>query len=515
MEGSTIVLAATKSDATVDGTLRADKTIKVSALTGITSLGSLSSQTGVTLTTSSSFGVGTGSIEVNNIDTGSAGGAGGPINVIAAGGTLTVDASATISANSNKGTRASIVLQEKATKGAVNIVIGSGARITTGGTFGGNIAIAVGPTSTSKGNNLPAAAGVTFSPGNPQKAIYLGANGVDFAGGTTDVNVIGKGVKIMMNTGSLPASAITIHGGSSGPYTLIQADPPTVTPSVIGLHQPSLQSTQAPEILSAAPASITSSGRQNNPAVSTPALNFAAPQRSISGVITESELPGLVSSSQTLYGQARLTRDSESVPIENVYKGSAGKKGTSVETHVVYGSDSPEGGTFNTGSAVVVATRDMNIDTDFGTVTLRHGAIALISASADSTSVFNLDDKHKESIVISINSHKLSISPGQHLTVTRAGVNSFDLVNPEEAIAHKSLRQKHLENNIQVFSSEFSTVSAIANVGAFKDYIVGTSSSHASAVSRILKTAAILSQLANSTSNYELYPHPRIIASEK
>jgi hypothetical protein len=239
-----IALSSTKGDITASdsSTINAGTTVKATALDRILAGGSITGTTGVTLMTTSSTGTNHGSITVGDITSGSSNSdstaVGGAINVVAAGGTLTVSPSAVISANSGKTTKATITLENKLIKGTTtgNIVVDPSAQIETDGKLGGNVNIVMGAVpSAPKGSTLPSITGVNFTPGNPQSVIFVGATtinkGVNFvSSGTTNpinVSATGPGVKVIFNTGALPASAITINGGTTAQNpTVITADPP-------------------------------------------------------------------------------------------------------------------------------------------------------------------------------------------------------------------------------------------------------------------------------------------------
>ncbi len=553
MSGSTItatqaVTLTAHGDITVNS-ISANKTVKVTAYDQIVSTGSIYGSLGVALATTSTKGTNQGSIIVDNVSTGFASTSGGAISIVAAGGTLAVDSSATINANSAQGGKANITIEDKLVTGiGGKITVGAGAQITTSGKNGGSVEISVG-TPSATGNKLPSAGGVAFSPGNPQSVIFLGKNGVTFQGGETDVNVIGKGVKVVLSTGALPSSALTINGGSGSRPTTITADPPpgqTLTSAFLpgsispaaglpvqsglgGADFPAGRPLTASQTVQPTPSFETSLASSGGAAVSllaasgpvVSAIQTGGLFDSVSGAISNINVETFGSGTPPGKDDAKPV---EKVPLDTIYLGDLSCE-SSVrvisdfdQLDVKSGSQLPYEKCgyvapvlmLSNDKLILATKKGTVVETAFGNIAVGAKSIVLIMVSPTGTAVFNLHDTHKNAVVINVGNKSIPISPGQHVTVAPAALESFDIANPAESVSHRNLNHHDCGGGMQAFTSEFAITAAISNVKALREMIVLNHSHGRHMTSNVLKTAAIVAQINNRFEPYQLFPHPRV-----
>jgi hypothetical protein len=564
----TITLVASKGDISV-ASLTAGTTVKATAFDQfIEAIGSdITGTKGVTISTSSSTGANHGSITLDNISTGNSnisGTAGGAIKVTAAGGSLTVDSLAVISANSDKTTKAAITLEDKLITGSTTglINIGSGAQLTTAGVLGGNVNIVMGAVpSAPKGDSLPVITGVNFNPSGTQSVIFVGAtavnHGVNFANvsanNLVNVTVTGAGVKVILNTGNLPGTAITINGGTASQPTVITADPP-VASSGAGLlvSGPAAKAEGGPitngsSLVSGnALASINLVANSNSilAGFSIPASNSILPLSStfnnnstsgesnigsngFIGLIETSfdnnNINATVSSTHTLYDTAteygastapyfvRPVGDSGDIDAAILTGLELGATGYAFQSLPIEPLDGLNGNApvMRTGNTLVLSNHSTTIKTAFGTINVAAKAMALIMTSPAATSVYNLDDTCKESVAIMIGQERIFLQPGTHAMVTSHLVESFETANPAPAFSHRNLSSRRLDGNLQLFTSEFSLINAIARIKPLRALIGSRHPQVKRAVNHMLKTSAIVSQISG-TDQYQLYANPKV-----
>ncbi len=66
------------------------------------------------------------------------------------------------------------------------------------------------------------------------------------------------------------------------------------------------------------------------------------------------------------------------------------------------------------GNALVAPAEDTVIETAFGKVEVSAHSMALIMALPTGTAVYDLDDRHKDSIVVTLGTSRIALAPGRH-----------------------------------------------------------------------------------------------------
>jgi hypothetical protein len=526
-----VTLTATKTDMDLNNVSSA-AAVKATAATAIdqSAGGLIVGTTGVTLATTSSAN-GTGSITLASVKSGTpnvSGSTGGAISVTAAGGVLSVGANGAIEAFSDKGTKASIVLENKLITGATpgSIVIGDGAQIITSGAFGSNIDITMGAVPGSpKSIALPTISGLVFTP-NTTPPIYLGLKGVvfDTAAGANPiaVNVIGTGVKVVFNTGNLPASAITVNGGQNGATTLIQADPPVVSNagSASGIHT-----------LLAGASGTTPSTRVDSTAQATvstataPATTTANNAASSVVNLSDNSTINAISASRTLYGTATTEApyESDDAPVAYTVRPVTGGEidatmltgqdlGVSQAraglTEANFAASAAQAHTLRRGALLLAPDKDASVDTAFGQINVAAGAVALVISTPYGTAVYNIDDAKSGSVVIKVGSDVITLAPGRHTTITSHQIADFYTANLAPTFVYRNVSAKPIAaSNLQAFSGEFSVPHAFARVKQLRELVNSSNPRARKLAGHMIKTSAIMSQMAQTSSGeqYQMF----------
>ncbi len=155
--------------------------------------------------------------------------------------------------------------------------------------------------------------------------------------------------------------------------------------------------------------------------------------------------------------------------------------------------------TMNNDSAVVVASRDTTVVSPNGNVKVAAGAVVYITSTSGQLSVYDLDDKHKGSVVVETSGRQIALSPGRHITITRSGAEQYADINQAEAIAHRLMSRQLLNAENVMFQSEFSLPSAISAIKPLSSLVESKHSEAKKITERLLKTTAVLMQIGGST----------------
>ena len=168
----------------------------------------------------------------------------------------------------------------------------------------------------------------------------------------------------------------------------------------------------------------------------------------------------------------------------------------------------PDGSPITEGNKLFIASKDMSIESNFGTVKLTAGSVVLMSAGKAHLSVYNLHDAGGVSLVT--NGKRLALLPGKHVTLSKSLADSFTDVNQLEAIPHRNIQRVEKQNGPTVFCSEFSLPSAFSTVKPLKAMFSAKDRDTQRLASKLTKTAAVLMHINNG--NYELQVKPRVVA---
>jgi hypothetical protein len=162
------------------------------------------------------------------------------------------------------------------------------------------------------------------------------------------------------------------------------------------------------------------------------------------------------------------------------------------------------------GNAIIAPEHDTTVDTGFASVKVSAGSVTLVMVSSTGTAVYNLDDSHNHAVVVSVGERQLALAPCRHVLVTSRLVDSYHMVNPAERFGYRNISCQQVSGDMQAFTGEFSIPTAISNVKQLRMMVSSPEARVKKISGRMLKTAAILSQL--SYGSYQQYPHPTITA---
>ncbi len=121
----------------------------------------------------------------------------------------------------------------------------------------------------------------------------------------------------------------------------------------------------------------------------------------------------------------------------------------------------------NSGNVLFVPFRDTMVQTPHGIVRVGARSVALVSVSKAGLAVYDLDDKHKGSVVVESNGHNIVLSPGRHAMITPHHQAEFAQVNAIESIAHRNITSA-VKNGSRAHTSEFSMITAMDTVRPLK-----------------------------------------------
>ncbi len=443
----------------------------------------------------------------------------GDLQIIAAKGFVNVKPAVQLLAHRDLMLRVS---DTSATASKSKITIGKGASIATlADTAGlGRIDFSIGPVSLPIQGKAPTK-GLSYAENNG--TVFFGLGGITAKGSGN--SMYAKGANIVINN-PYKATNISLAGNVN-----IVADPPVANNEVIWIGEPTgraplTQSLSSPilalEVLSTSlPGNIpivNTANLQNDSRLNNSWQNLQLDSFFQFNGTMLSALPGGNTSNIDQDDSVVTTYGAPSGAISSTLCASA-ELATELPTSEHF-APLHQSAQLSHGHSVLIADRDLELNSLFGKVKLRKGAVVFISTNKNQLSVFNLHDNQKNSVAIELcgqepTGQNYSLAPGQHLTVSTASGEDFASINPVEAIAHRSLTSKTFSAGFSIFTSEFSIPTALNSVSSLKTITSSTHPQTKKLKDKVLKTAAVLMYLGGSRGDFQNYTRPQVTALYK
>ncbi|MBU6455352.1 MAG: hypothetical protein KGS72_26510, partial [Cyanobacteria bacterium REEB67] len=430
-------------------------------------------------------------------------------SVAAKTGDLTVNSNARnldIGAAANLTTLAgNINLQNTNTNAAANITVGNNVIIHGSGAKTnlnqGNVSIFMGAAGYTPTKGVAPANAVLA--GTTPAQIFFGSTANLFGSITSGVSTLNSsGRNLSFNTGTFGSGAIVLGTGDT-----ITADPPVDAVPTINVQNavigPAVTAANAALTISTAPLA-------NSAAFSTPVFNPSVVTATINSQNTAQALtPGFLGSNATI--------DTSEAILDGVGTGIFGTN--KVSNIVKDGVKAPLTGsvsnaghmTLERGPLLLSPEHDTVVETPFGNVSVSANSMALIIASANGLSVYNLHDAHKNAVVMSNGSTTVSLIPGRSAALVSTSIKSFEEANQVPFVPYRRVTGKDLANG-KIYQAEFDLTTMVRGLPALKKLVASSDAKQRTSAGNVLKTAAILMQISAGGEPYALYLTPSLTA---
>ncbi len=363
---------------------------------------------------------------------------------------------------------------------------------------------------------------------------------------TTTSNPLNTITSIGLNTLNASGRNVVFNGaGNNNAITLegndvITADPPPVTPVVssagqntaallsLASNNSAITSAFSPALVAAA---AQTSGGQNQISTSSltgqnPTLNWSLPTTlAISGAQQSGEfdgprlaLPGGISSgnlNNNVFGTTGSGNIGPQYPTEySIQSGirsddQAGKQSTSRKL-LTGGISNAAVKTLDRGVQMLAPKEKTTLVTAYGSVDVAAGAVAMVMAFDGGLAVYNLHDTRSGAVLVRAGDQAISLAPGQNAIFTDKNIRSFEEINPAQRVAYRAVTAKQWGKGLTGFRSEFSIVSMMQSVDAFRQLMRAKDSDARVTINMVVKTGAILSQLGGE--QYQIMAPQKVAA---
>ncbi len=138
------------------------------------------------------------------------------------------------------------------------------------------------------------------------------------------------------------------------------------------------------------------------------------------------------------------------------------------------------------------------------------GAVALVLSFEKGLAVYDLHDSHKGAVVVGEGNHRTALVPGRTAILTDTCISAFEDVNQAQLVGYRRLSSHSFDGATKVFQADFEIMSVVRGLKPLAAMVASDRASSRKASANLLKTAAILMQLAQSREAYRTY-----VAAEK
>ncbi|MBX9722598.1 MAG: hypothetical protein K2X81_14465, partial [Candidatus Obscuribacterales bacterium] len=131
------------------------------------------------------------------------------------------------------------------------------------------------------------------------------------------------------------------------------------------------------------------------------------------------------------------------------------------------------------------------VHTEYGDVFVKPGAVALIVADRGNVAVYDIHDFHSNDVSLQFGQKSIPLEAGLFAVFTRQNTANMDDVFTGKRIAYRQAAPIGKSNGANIFSAEFSLVSAFAEVGVLRQLLTTKNVGEKILAERLMKTATI------------------------
>jgi hypothetical protein len=155
------------------------------------------------------------------------------------------------------------------------------------------------------------------------------------------------------------------------------------------------------------------------------------------------------------------------------------------------------------GSILIDPRSELSIKTPMGLIRIGCDALVLVSCTADTVALYDLDDAHRGDVSVETrDGTNFRLSPGHHVLISRAHTGNAHGWLP--GISHRCIVRDSLRNGLVATSSEFSVVSAAGSLPVLAAMTHSRDRRHNSIVRKLLKTVAASQSLENTQESFHM-----------
>jgi hypothetical protein len=149
------------------------------------------------------------------------------------------------------------------------------------------------------------------------------------------------------------------------------------------------------------------------------------------------------------------------------------------------------------GSVFIAHVNPVNVTIPGGSVKIAPDTAVYISRRGNACAVFNLTETNRSAVVVTADGKDRSVPVGQALIISSDTSGDFVTINPCTAVVDPA-RVKLIDSTsaVRTFAANYSPVAVLDNSPQFAELVKSKSPADRALANRVLKTAAVMSQMA-------------------
>jgi hypothetical protein len=144
------------------------------------------------------------------------------------------------------------------------------------------------------------------------------------------------------------------------------------------------------------------------------------------------------------------------------------------------------------------------ISTKFGTVHISPGSLVLVVNAQDALSVYDLHDGSDHAVYVEVDNKKLVLTPGKHVTLARPQCTNFAAANKLPFVIYTSAVFQPINEGLISFQGSYDVNSLILRYAPFRQLLVSKDAKVRHVAEKVLKTSAIMNNMASMTRYYQM-----------
>lgn len=151
------------------------------------------------------------------------------------------------------------------------------------------------------------------------------------------------------------------------------------------------------------------------------------------------------------------------------------------------------------GNVLFMPKNDIRVQTKEGIAYIPKGSAAWVMETGNDSAIYDLHDTvHGGIIKVNVNDKEFTLLPGREILLTKNSTDDFQLLNPGGSVGYRNVKSTDLGAGIRAYICEFSIPNALSNFSNLHKLLVSDNLEYKKATYRILKNAAILTDLTGS-----------------
>lgn len=158
------------------------------------------------------------------------------------------------------------------------------------------------------------------------------------------------------------------------------------------------------------------------------------------------------------------------------------------------------------GYVLFTPANDIQVQTKEGVVSIPKGAVVWVMETGNDAAIYDMHDSMGAPVKVLVNNKEITLSPGKQLLLTRDGKTSFDELNPGGAIGTRNVQSKDVGHGIKAYLADFTISGGMTSISTIRSLLKSNNPEHQKAAHKMLKNAAIISDLGGYKNPYKTKP---------